>query len=83
MAIERSDSQQTSCNITVRRGDERVQAASASCSIRPGRSMSISVDLYLDQLDGETAEEIRTAFTAYLAREIEKAAACGIPVGKP
>lgn len=83
MAIERSDTQQTTCNISVRRGDDRIQAATASCAIRPGRSMSFSVDLYLDQMDEATAEEIRTAFTAYLAQEIEKAAACGIPVGNP
>ena len=81
--IERYDSQQTTCSVSAVLDGERQQVASASCSIRPGRSMGITVDLNVapERLDEETLAEIRSTFGGYLAAEMRKAADMGIPVG--
>lgn len=82
MAIIRSDSQQTTASISVSREDgERVQAVSASCHIRPGKSMSINVDV-LDAAaitDGNRAE-VGAAVAQYIAEEMAKAAELDVPV---
>ena len=85
MSIERSDSQQTSLSAVAYVGGERRQVASASCSIRPGKGMTISVDLLdgADQLDQADQAEIAQMYAEYLAREIRKAAGLGIPVTVP
>ena len=84
MTIERSDSQQTTCNAFAIINGERRQVASATCSIRPGSAMNISVDLMGDvELGPADMEEITEMFSGYLADEIEKAAGLGIPVALP
>ena len=82
MTIERSDSQQTTCNATAIVNGERRQVATATCSVRLGRNMNISIDLAGDvTLAPEDLSEIADMFAGYLADEIRKAAALGIPVG--
>lgn len=84
MTIERSDSQQTTCNATAIINGERRQVASATCSIRPGSAMNISIDLMEDvDLTPEDLAEITGIFAGYLADEIEKAAGLGIPIALP
>ena len=85
MSIERTDSQQTTCNATALINGERVQVASATCSIRPDKSMNISVDLMdpYAQLTGADKAEIAAMFAQYLADELDKAAGLGIPVVEP
>ena len=84
MTIERIDSQQTTCNATAIINGERRQAATATCSIRPGRNMNISIDL-MDSADltADDLREIAAMFSEYLADEIRKAAGMGIPVALP
>ena len=79
MAIERSDSQQTTCNAMAELNGERRMVASATCSIRPGKSLNISVNL-MDGAEQADQSEISGIFSEYLKEEIEKAAALGIPV---
>lgn len=82
MAIIRSDSQQTTASIGVNREDgERVQAVSASCHIRPGKSMSINVDV-LDAaaITDENRAEVGAAVAQYITEEMAKAAELGVPV---
>lgn len=82
MAIIRSDSQQTTANISVTREDgERVQAVSASCHIRPGKSMSINVDM-LDAaaITDANRDEVGSAVAQYITEELAKAATLGVPV---
>lgn len=84
MTIERIDSQQTTCNATVIINGERRQAATATCSIRPGRNMNISIDLMdNEELTADDLREIAEMFGGYLADEIRKAAGMGIPVALP
>ena len=84
MTIERSDSQQTTCNATAIVDGERRQVASATCSIRPSRAMNISIDLMEDvDLTAEDLAEIAEMYAGYLASEIKKAAKLGIPVALP
>ena len=82
MAIERSESQQTTCNATALIDGERRQAAAATCTIRPGRGMIFSIDvppsdmkLEPDDLDG-----IANMFKEYLEDELKKARTLGIPI---
>ena len=84
MTIERIDSQQTTCNATAIINGERRQAATATCSIRPGRNMNISIDLMdSEELTADDLREIAEMFGGYLADEIRKAAGMGIPVALP
>lgn len=84
MTIERIDSQQTTCNATAIINGERRQAATATCSIRPGRNMNISIDLMdSEELTADDLREIAEMFGRYLADEIRKAAGMGIPVALP
>ena len=81
MAIERTDSQQTTCNAIIVVDGERKQAASATCSIRPGRSMTFSVDLSAGvELSADDWSDIRALFIEYLDSETEKAEKLGIPI---
>ena len=82
MAIERSESQQTTCNATAIIDGERKQVASATCSIRPGKSMTFSVDVQADlsQLSEEDRAAVVTMFEDYLAEEQMKASELGIPI---
>lgn len=84
MAIERSDSQQTTCSATAMVNGERRQVASATCSIRPGRAINISIDL-MEGMEptAEELAEIKEMFTGYIAGEVKKAAGLGIPVALP
>lgn len=79
--IERTDSQQTTCNATATVGGEKRQVATATCSIRPGRSMIFSVDLPPGTaLEPEDAAQIKAMFETYMAGELEKARGMGIPI---
>ena len=83
--IERSDSQQTSCNAMTTVDGTRRQVATAVCSIRPGKGMNINVELMPDQaeLTEQEKAEIAAMFAEYIAGEIVKAARLGIPVALP
>ena len=82
MAIERSESQQTTCNATAVIDGERKQVASATCSIRPGRGMTFSVDVLTDwiQLSMEDRMVVAKMFSDYLTDELGKADELGIPI---
>ena len=82
MAIERSDSQQTTCNATAIIDGEKRQAASAICAIRPGRSLTFSIDLNpgIETLAEDDAEAIAVMFRTYMEDELEKARDLGIPI---
>lgn len=85
MNIIRDDSQQTTANLSITTpGGERRQAVSASCHIRPGKGMAISVDV-LDEsaVTDETRAELAGAVAAYIGDELRKAASLGVPVGVP
>lgn len=85
MSIIRTDSQQTTVNASVMVNGERRQAASATCSIRPGRSMTISVDMTDDgvELQASDLADVANLFAGYIADEIKKAAGLGVPVKLP
>ena len=82
MSIERTDSQQTTCNATTLINGERRQVASATCTLRAGKSLMFSVDL-LDggpELTADDRRDIADMFGNYLVSELEKAAGLGIPI---
>lgn len=85
MSIIRTDSQQTTCYATAIINGEKRQVATATCNIRPGKSVSISVDALEDiaTLPEADLAEITDMFASYLAGEITKAAALGVPVELP
>ncbi len=85
MAIIRDDSQQTTASMAVTtESGERRQAASASCHIRPGKGMSINVDvLEATAITEENRAELAAAIAEYIGDELRKAAALGVPVGVP
>lgn len=74
-------SQQTTANVYNDKGSERVLAVSATCSIRPGRGLNISIDIS-DALEG-VKEEAAAGLAAYLGQELQKAAGLGIPIALP
>lgn len=80
--IERTDSQSTTLNAVVTVDGERLQAATANSTIRPGRGFHLSVELNVPagRLDEGTIREIAGLFAGYVRDEIGKAAALGIPV---
>lgn len=82
MAIERSDSQQTTCNATATIDGEKRQVASAICAIRPGRSLTFSIDLNpgIKGLPDDDAGAIAKMFQEYMDSELEKARGLGIPI---
>lgn len=82
MAIERSESQQTTCSAAAVIDGERRQVASATCAIRPGRSMTFSVDVQpeMQRLDAQDRVSIADMFEHYLAEEKIKASELGIPI---
>lgn len=84
MSIERSDSQQTTCSAIATIDGDRRMVASATCSIRPGRGIDFSVYLadHATVAEDEMAQ-IASMFASYLAEEIEKAAALGVPLTLP
>ena len=71
-------SQQTTANIYNDKGSERVLAVSATCSIRPGRGLNISIDI-----SDSDALEAAAGLAAYLGQELQKAAGLGIPIALP
>lgn len=82
MAIIRNDSQQTMANISVTREDgQRVQVVSASCHIRPGKSMGINVDV-LDSvaITDANRDEVGATVAQYITEEMDKAVTLGVPV---
>lgn len=81
MATERVDTQQTNCTVVLLIDGEKEQAANASCAIRPGRSMSFNVDLIARGLSPEQLSEVSAEIGRYLAEELAKAEALGVPVG--
>lgn len=83
--IERSDSQSTTLNAILTIDGERMQAATACCTIRPDRGINLSVDLNVSRskLDDGMIREIADLFAGYIRDEIDKAAALGLPVGLP
>lgn len=81
MTIERSESQQTTCNATAIIDGERRQVASATCSIRPGRSMTFSIDMNENvSLEGEDRAAVARLFDDFLAGQRGVADALGIPI---
>ena len=82
MAVVRDNSQQTTASVNVVDSDgTRKTVASATCHIRPNKGMSINVDILDDAASAtDNAEDVRAIIAAYIAEEIAKAAALGIPV---
>lgn len=84
MAVIRDNSQQTTANVAIVQNGERKTVATASCHIRPGRGMSINVDILDDAAcAGEAAAEVAETIAAYIGEEVAKAARLGIPVALP
>ena len=82
-------SQQTTANVYNDKGSERVLAVSATCSIRPGRGLNISIDISdSDALEG-VKEEAAAGRAGHLGeerakgQELQKAAGLGIPIALP
>ena len=86
MAVIRDDSQQTTANITVV-GDDgtRTTVVCAFCHIRPGKGMTITLDVMDDATDvsAENMAAVRASIATYIGDEIQKAAALGVPVAMP
>ena len=81
MAIERSDTRQTTCNAFSVIDGERKQVATATCAIRPGQSVNFSVDLPLGVIDNESDwVAIADMFKKFMADEMGKARDTGIPI---
>lgn len=81
MAIERTESRQETCNAIVVIEGERKQAASATCSIRPGRSMTFSIDVNENiELNDEDRASVARLFDDFLAGQRGVADAMGIPI---
>lgn len=86
MAVVRDNSQQTTANMNVVESDgSRKTAVCASCHIRPGRGMTITLDLMEEagSISAENMEAVRQNVADYMAEEITKAAALGVPVAMP
>lgn len=82
MSIKRTDSQQTTCNATLVTDEgERRQAASATCSIRPGRGLSFSIDV-MDgvEITDDDKKAVADMFGEYLMAELKKARDLDIPI---
>ena len=80
--IERSDSQQTSCSASAIIDGERRQVATAACGIRPGRGLTLSVDLVAGvRASEEDLAEVGELFAGYIREELKKAAGLGVPLG--
>jgi len=79
--VQFNDSQQTTCVAMAEINGERRQVASATCSIRPGRGMTFSVDVVegLATTD-EDMDRVADQFSAYLQTELGKARNLYIPV---
>ena len=81
MAIERTDSQQTSCNAFSVVDGERKQVAVATCAIRPGKSVNFSIDLPMGSVEDEgDRAEITEMFRKYMTEEMAKARETGLPI---
>lgn len=81
MAIERSDTQQTTCNAFSVDNGERRQVASATCTIRPGKSVSFSIDLPQGTVEDEyDRAAIASMFKKFMEDELKKAQDTGIPI---
>lgn len=83
MAVVRNDSQQTTASMYVVDADgTRRCVASATCHIRPGKGLTFSLDL-LEEIGEADAPEVAARVADYMAEEIAKAAALGVPVALP
>ena len=81
MAIERSDIRQNTCNAFSIVDGERRQVATATCAIRPGKSVSFSIDLPQGIVEeAEDREVITDMFRRFLEDELKKAQDTGIPI---
>lgn len=82
MAITIDDSQQTTKSVyAVDANGARVPVVSATCTIRYARSVAITVDVADPAaLANAGTEEARTIIGRYIAGELTKAAALGLPV---
>jgi hypothetical protein len=85
MAVVRDNSQQTTANVMIVQGDgERKTVATASCHIRPGKGMSINVDILDDAATAaENVADVTATIAAYIGEEVAKAVQLGIPVALP
>jgi len=85
MIIEREDSQQNIASFMATGNDGiRMQAASATCHIRPGKGLTLSVDVF-DGVDigADSMDGLRASIAAFMAAEVAKAASMGVPVALP
>lgn len=76
-------SQQTTANVYNDKGSERVLAVSATCSIRPEKGLTISIDISDSNALEGVREEAAVGLAAYLGQEMQKAAGLGIPITLP
>ena len=81
LAIERVDTQQTTCNAISVEGSERRQVATATCSLRPGKSVNFSIDLPQGGIkDADDLKAVSDMFKQFMEDELEKAQETGIPI---
>jgi len=81
MIIEGMETRQTTCNAMAVVDGERRQVASATCSIRPGRAMIFSIDMYENvELSDEDRASIARLFDDFMAAQLGTADALGIPI---
>lgn len=82
MSIYKETSQQTMLTLTTQdENGNHVQAVVVSCNIRPGRGLSINMDVLAPSLiQGEKFNDIAAAATEYLYDELAKAAQMDIPI---
>lgn len=81
MIIEGMETRQTTCNAMAVVDGERRQVASATCSIRPGRAMNFSVDVFENvELSDEDRDGIARLFDDFMAAQLGTADALGIPI---
>jgi hypothetical protein len=85
MAVVRDDSQQTTANVNIVDSDgNRRTVASATCHIRPGKGVTFSMEVLDDAaISAANIDDVRGTVAAYMAEEITKAAALGLPVALP
>lgn len=84
MSISRDDSQQTTCNIITQAEDgARVCIALATCTLRPGKGMSFTVDVYDRAAIEKNIYAVRETIADYIKEEFLKAQEFDIPVSVP
>ncbi len=56
--------------------------AHVGCTIRPGKGLSINIDVFNADMVHANADMVKESVNAFIAEAMVKAAATGIPVGE-